>query len=151
MGTRSSILKEADLMIVNKVKCNELYLKLNSTSLKNGLTAEFICAADKRLAEKLNAEIDLIDPRTNRLNRRTNLRARKRSKRTIKYWINYFSDRIKENRKEKGKELSNRSIEKLEANESNKKEDDNRDLVNLLSEDELREKLKIAFNDACQG
>ena len=147
-------------MIVNKEKCNELYTKLNSTSLRRGLTGEFVCAADKRLAKELNA--DLLDART------------RRTKRSIKYWVNYFSERIRE-REEKRKNLSRstdgdknekaktgreESTEKLKSKldksasnklELKKKDDDyDKDLVNVLSEEELREKL-TGLSDACQG
>lgn len=145
MGLLPPALKEADLVIVNKEKCNEMYMKLNSTSLKNGLTEEFICAADKRLAKELNS--DLIDARRNRPNLI-------RSKRTIKYWINYFADRFKENqtKRSKTKETNRRSVDKLD-NKRDKIDktpsNNTEDLVNLLTEEELREKLILS--DSCQG
>ena len=149
-------------MIVNRAKCNELYAKLNSTSLRQGLTGEFVCAADKRLAKEFNS--DLLDARIRRI----------RTKRSIRYWVNYFSDRIKESQ-ERRKNLSrsggltdksdqkdktkNRREDATEKDKRNKavnkldlKKDDeyDKDLVNVLSEEELREKL-TGLSDACQG
>lgn len=176
MGTRSPVLKEADLMIVDKNQCNELYKKLNSPSLKFGLNEEFICAADRRLANKLNSKRSLIDPRTKP---RSN-----RPKRSISYWIDYFSNRLKQNRttklKRKGSirsdddradkidkqmvkqnvsshrpaaKSSDRLVGEIELKDSSDKkkkdEDHNEDLVNVLTEEELKEKL--AFSDSCQG
>lgn len=162
MGSRSPVLKEADLMIVSREKCNELYTKLNSTSLRRGLTGEFVCAADKRLAKEFNS--DMLDART-----------RRRMKRSIKYWVNYFSERIRErDEKRKNQSRDKNNDDKSDKNEKakngrdettgknkpdkstsnnldSKKDDDyDKDLVNLLSEEELREKL-TGLSDACQG
>lgn len=154
-------------MIVSREKCNELYTKLNSTSLRRGLTGEFVCAADKRLAKEFNS--DMLDART-----------RRRMKRSIKYWVNYFSERIRErdekrknqngdktkddksdkNEKAKNEKAKNGRDETTGKNKpdkstsnnlDSKKDDDyDKDLVNLLSEEELREKL-TGLSDACQG